>query len=102
MGGVRRFPEEFHGKLASADYFLSSVMNAKSILLKGSLRAGRNCLKAIAGTENGSAARAADPFMTASQRSQEGEQLLLLRGAQVSKALSGVVCFTIVALDCVV
>jgi hypothetical protein len=37
-----------------------------------------------------------------SQRSQEGNQLLLLRGAQVSKALSGVVCFTIVTLDCVV
>jgi hypothetical protein len=39
---------------------------------------------------------------TASQRSQEGNQLLLLRGTQVSKALSGVVCFTIVTLDCVV
>ena len=40
--------------------------------------------------------------VTASQRSQEGNQLLLLRGAQVSKASSGVVCFTIVTLDCVV
>jgi len=40
--------------------------------------------------------------VTASQRSQEANQLLLLRGAQVSKASSGVVCFTLVALDCVV
>jgi predicted nucleotidyltransferase len=30
-------PEEFRRKLASADYFLSSVMNAKTIPLKGSL-----------------------------------------------------------------
>jgi predicted nucleotidyltransferase len=29
-------PEEFHRKLASADHFLSSVMNAKTIPLKGS------------------------------------------------------------------
>jgi hypothetical protein len=61
-------------------------------------------LKAVpsSGTDNGSAALAADPFGTASQRSQEGNQFLLLRGAQVSKALSSVVCFTIVTLDCVV
>jgi hypothetical protein len=30
-------PEEFRQKLASADHFLSSVMNAKTIPLKGSL-----------------------------------------------------------------
>ena len=30
-------PGEFHRKLASADHFLSSVMNAKTIPLKGSL-----------------------------------------------------------------
>jgi hypothetical protein len=30
-------PVEFRRKLASADHFLSSVMNAKTILLKGSL-----------------------------------------------------------------
>jgi predicted nucleotidyltransferase len=30
-------PEEFHRKLASADHFLSSVMNAKTIPLKGLL-----------------------------------------------------------------
>jgi hypothetical protein len=42
------------------------------------------------------------PAWDRSQRSQEGNQLLLLRGAQVSKALSGVVCLTIVTLDRVV
>ena len=42
------------------------------------------------------------PFVTASQGSQESNQLLLLRRAQVFETLSGVVCFTIVALDCVV
>ena len=51
---------------------------------------------------NGSAALAADPFGTALQCSQEGNQLLLLRGAQVSKTSSGVVCFTIVTFDCIV
>jgi HAMP domain-containing protein len=30
-------PGEFHRKLASADHFLSSVMNAKTIPLKGSV-----------------------------------------------------------------
>jgi hypothetical protein len=30
-------PAELHQKLASADHFLSSVMNAKTIPLKGSL-----------------------------------------------------------------
>jgi hypothetical protein len=30
-------PEEFHRKLASADHFLSYVMNGKTIPLKGSL-----------------------------------------------------------------
>ena len=30
-------PGEFHRKLASADHFLTSVMNAKTIPLKGSL-----------------------------------------------------------------
>ena len=40
-------PEEFHRKLASADHFLSSVMNAKTIPLKGSLNElEENCFKA--------------------------------------------------------
>jgi hypothetical protein len=30
-------PEEFHRKLASADHFLGSVMDSKTIPLKGSL-----------------------------------------------------------------